>query len=239
MASDPPQRLDTLALFERAALRRVRSAVPGARPRACSPSTPRSAPARPAAASAARSASTTGWSSPMRRARCAAAPSSPGRPSPTPNARRTWRSSQAARHPARYAVARAVGRGAQLGDRGRRRLDAGRSGTARSASSPGSRRSAYKMHVRVLLSRYRAYTPCAACDGARLKTRGAAVAHRQPRACRRGARRARRASGRAVWSGAHATLAALPGLSIHDLMLLPVERSCEFFQQARAAAAAR
>jgi excinuclease ABC subunit A len=28
---------------------------------------------------------------------------------------------------------------------------------------------AYKMHVRVLLSRYRAYTPCAACGGARLK----------------------------------------------------------------------
>jgi excinuclease ABC subunit A len=28
---------------------------------------------------------------------------------------------------------------------------------------------AYKMHVRVLLSRYRAYTPCAACAGARLK----------------------------------------------------------------------
>src|SRR5690606_6212078 len=28
---------------------------------------------------------------------------------------------------------------------------------------------AYKMHIRVLLSRYRAYTPCSACDGARLK----------------------------------------------------------------------
>ena len=28
----------------------------------------------------------------------------------------------------------------------------------------------YKMHVRVLLSRYRAYTPCTTCDGARLKT---------------------------------------------------------------------
>ncbi len=29
---------------------------------------------------------------------------------------------------------------------------------------------AYKMHVRVLLSRYRAYTPCDACNGARLRT---------------------------------------------------------------------
>jgi len=28
---------------------------------------------------------------------------------------------------------------------------------------------AYKMHVRVLLSRYRAYTPCSVCKGARLK----------------------------------------------------------------------
>ncbi len=28
---------------------------------------------------------------------------------------------------------------------------------------------AYKMHIRVLLSRYRAYTPCTVCDGARLK----------------------------------------------------------------------
>ena len=28
------------------------------------------------------------------------------------------------------------------------------------------------MHVRVLLSRYRAYTPCEACGGARLKTQG-------------------------------------------------------------------
>jgi excinuclease ABC subunit A len=28
---------------------------------------------------------------------------------------------------------------------------------------------AYKMHIRVLLSKYRAYTPCETCDGARLK----------------------------------------------------------------------
>ncbi len=30
---------------------------------------------------------------------------------------------------------------------------------------------AYKMHIRVLLSRYRAYTACTACGGARLKAR--------------------------------------------------------------------
>ncbi len=40
----------------------------------------------------------------------------------------------------------------------------------------------YKMHVRVLLSRYRAYTPCLTCNGARLEDRSAAVASRQPRA---------------------------------------------------------
>ena len=28
---------------------------------------------------------------------------------------------------------------------------------------------AYKMHIRVLLSKYRSYTPCPACGGARLK----------------------------------------------------------------------
>jgi excinuclease ABC subunit A len=89
---------------------------------------------------------------------------------------------------------------------------------------------AYKMHVRVLLSRYRAYTPCAACDGARLKTPGllwrvgsrelaAATLGDAPRFLPRGVE----------WSAA--TLAVLPGLSIHDLMLLPVERSYEFFQK--------
>ena len=29
---------------------------------------------------------------------------------------------------------------------------------------------AYKMHIRVLLSKYRSYTPCGNCGGARLKT---------------------------------------------------------------------
>ena len=29
---------------------------------------------------------------------------------------------------------------------------------------------AYKMHIRVLLSKYRSYTPCQVCGGARLKT---------------------------------------------------------------------
>ena len=58
---------------------------------------------------------------------------------------------------------------------------------------------AYKMHIRVLLSRYRAYTPCATCGGARLK----------PDAL--------------LWK------LGREKHSIHDLMLLPVERLRTFF----------
>jgi excinuclease ABC subunit A len=88
---------------------------------------------------------------------------------------------------------------------------------------------AYKMHVRVLLSRYRAYTPCEACEGARLKTQGllwrigsgelAATALAGAPAFRPHA---------AEWDAQ--TLAQLPGLSIHDVVLLPLERSYEFFR---------
>src|SRR5262249_34625062 len=88
---------------------------------------------------------------------------------------------------------------------------------------------AYKMHVRVLLSRYRAYTPCTACDGARLKS--------EALLWRLGSRAlAEQALGGVArfrpqgveWSAE--TLAALPGLSLHDVVLLPLERSYEFFQ---------
>jgi excinuclease ABC subunit A len=67
---------------------------------------------------------------------------------------------------------------------------------------------AYKMHIRVLLSRYRSYTECAACHGARLK----------PEALywRIGAQ-----------AGAHG--AGRPGLNIRELMLLPIDDCREFF----------
>jgi excinuclease ABC subunit A len=58
---------------------------------------------------------------------------------------------------------------------------------------------AYKMHIRVLLSKYRAYTPCEACGGTRLKPDAA------------------------LWKLGEARR------SIHDLMLMPVERVREFF----------
>ncbi|WP_082955286.1 excinuclease ABC subunit UvrA [Tepidimonas fonticaldi] len=88
---------------------------------------------------------------------------------------------------------------------------------------------AYKMHIRVLLSKYRSYTECPACGGARLKTesllwrigsRADADAVLPPE---------RRFRPRGVaWSDAQ--LQALPGLCLHDLMGLPIERLRRFFQ---------
>ncbi|MGH8217862.1 MAG: excinuclease ABC subunit UvrA [Steroidobacteraceae bacterium] len=89
---------------------------------------------------------------------------------------------------------------------------------------------AYKMHVRVLLSRYRAYTPCEACGGARLKTE-ALLYRLGSRDLAEGVLAGTprfRPSG-VQWS--EQTLASLPGLTLHDLMLLPIERACEFFRR--------
>ena len=87
---------------------------------------------------------------------------------------------------------------------------------------------AYKMHIRVLLSKYRSYTPCPACGGARLKldamlwrlgTKDDADAVVAP-------------AKRFLPVGARWTreqLESLPGLTVHDLMLLPIERIRRFF----------
>ena len=87
----------------------------------------------------------------------------------------------------------------------------------------------YKMHIRVLLSKYRSYTPCGDCGGARLQTdsllwRIGSVA---------GANAAMPAAKRFMplgvsWS--RAQLEALPGLCLHDLMLLPIDRLRNFFE---------
>src|ERR1700691_3374579 len=58
---------------------------------------------------------------------------------------------------------------------------------------------AYKMHIRVLLSRYRSYTECTACRGSRLK----------PEAL--------------LWR------LGTPGANIRELMLKPIDESREFF----------
>ena len=86
----------------------------------------------------------------------------------------------------------------------------------------------YKMHIRVLLSKYRSYTTCETCNGARLKTdsliwrigsKADADAVLSP---------AKRflPSGTA-WS--REQLEALPGLCLHDLMLLSIDKLRLFF----------
>ena len=91
---------------------------------------------------------------------------------------------------------------------------------------------AYKMHIRVLLSKYRAYTPCKSCLGARLSPQSLlwrigdldladqALADR-PRFRPAGVE----------WSDE--TLRRIPGLNVHDLMLLPIERVRDFFARLR------
>jgi excinuclease ABC subunit A len=91
---------------------------------------------------------------------------------------------------------------------------------------------AYKMHVRVLLSKYRSYTPCPTCNGARLKpdallwrlgTKEEADTVLPPQE----GRYQRFMPVGANWS--REQLNGLGGLSIHDVMLLPIERVRLFF----------
>jgi len=89
---------------------------------------------------------------------------------------------------------------------------------------------AYKMHVRVLLSRYRAYTPCSVCAGARLKSD--ALLWRV--GTKEDADRALAPALRFMPHGAafdEASLRELPGLTLHDLVLLPAERTRGFFEK--------
>ncbi len=87
---------------------------------------------------------------------------------------------------------------------------------------------AYKMHIRVLLSKYRSYTPCESCGGARLKTdallwrlgsKAAADAVLAPAA--------RFMPVGVQWS--RDQLEAMPGLGLHDLMQLPIDKLRRFF----------
>jgi excinuclease ABC subunit A len=87
---------------------------------------------------------------------------------------------------------------------------------------------AYKMHIRVLLSKYRSYTPCTVCGGARLKLE--ALLWRL--GSKDDADAVLPASQRFMPSGvgwSREQLEALPGLSLHDLMKLPILRLRAFF----------
>lgn len=88
----------------------------------------------------------------------------------------------------------------------------------------------YKMHIRVLLSKYRAYTPCPSCQGARLKPDAllwrvgdAALAQSILPAEGRYTRFKPIGSG---WTPEQ--LDALPGLNLQDLMHLPIDQVRQF-----------
>jgi len=87
---------------------------------------------------------------------------------------------------------------------------------------------AYKMHIRVLLSKYRAYTPCEACGGARLKPDALLWRLGTRENADRALDPAQRFRPRGVTIDDRA-FAALPGLNIHDLVLLPIDRARDFF----------
>ena len=87
---------------------------------------------------------------------------------------------------------------------------------------------AYKMHIRVLLSKYRAYTPCPACEGARLKPTSLNFRLGSKANADSVLPATKRFSPR-HFKFSRETLEALPGLTIHDLMLLPIAKLRSYF----------
>ncbi|WP_406868213.1 excinuclease ABC subunit UvrA [Paraburkholderia fungorum] len=89
---------------------------------------------------------------------------------------------------------------------------------------------AYKMHIRVLLSKYRSYTPCETCGGARLKTESLLWRLGSKQNADEVLAPGKRFMPRGVeWT--RAQLESLPGLTVHDLMLMPIERIRRFFDE--------
>ena len=90
----------------------------------------------------------------------------------------------------------------------------------------------YRMHIRVLLSRYRSYRECPECRGARLKPQALLwrVGTRGDARKALGGEPAHRPPGATLDD---ATFARQPGLCIHDVMRLPLDRCRRFFDELR------
>ncbi|MGH8600665.1 MAG: excinuclease ABC subunit UvrA, partial [Burkholderiales bacterium] len=86
----------------------------------------------------------------------------------------------------------------------------------------------YRMHIRVLLSKYRAYETCPACDGARLKPEALLFRVGSLEDADSVMPRDRRFRSAAI-EMPDAAYTELPGLTIRDVMLLPIDRVLEFF----------
>jgi len=85
----------------------------------------------------------------------------------------------------------------------------------------------YKMHIRVLLSKYRSYTPCGTCGSARLKLESLLWRLGSKDAADVVLAPAERFMPVGVnWS--RPQLEAMPGLCLHDLMRLPIDRLQKF-----------
>ena len=94
---------------------------------------------------------------------------------------------------------------------------------------------AYKMHVRVLLSRYRNYQECPACHGARLKPEALlwrVGSQRATELALEGLDFKRHKPVGVKWTDAQ--LNAMPGLNLYDLMRLPLSRLLTFFEAMKA-----
>lgn len=93
-------------------------------------------------------------------------------------------------------------------------------------------RRSYRMHIRVLLSRYRSYDRCKSCSGSRLKPD--ALLWRLGRV--QDASDAMAPSLRFRYPGLEVSVKAFaeqPGLCIHDVMQLPVSAALRFFERVR------
>jgi excinuclease ABC subunit A len=86
----------------------------------------------------------------------------------------------------------------------------------------------YRMHIRVLLSRYRSYVTCEECRGARLKAEALDWRLGSKADADGALQSADRFPSPATTLGPEA-YAALPGLNVHELLLLPLNRCNAYF----------